>query len=195
MTLKKKLAMGVATGALALSMIGGGTYAYFTSTATASSSFAAGTLDLAVNPSTLIEIADLKPGDFMDRYFTLENNGSLDIKEVLLGTTFTSNNPDFANHLMVKFMQNMDVNGHAYEDSILYEVTLADLANETPDLVEKLANPTGSKAGGITAGDNNNLIVRFEFIETGEDNQNHLQGADLQLEWTFTAKQTDGERR
>ena len=29
MSIKKKLAMGIATGALAVSMIGGGTYAYF----------------------------------------------------------------------------------------------------------------------------------------------------------------------
>ena len=29
MSIKQKLAMGIATGALAVSMIGGGTYAYF----------------------------------------------------------------------------------------------------------------------------------------------------------------------
>lgn len=195
MTIKKKLAMGVATGALAISMISGGTYAYFSSTAKADSSFASGTLNLAVNPSTIINIDNLKPGDYMDRYFTLTNGGSLDISEVLLSTEFTSSNPAFADHIMVKFMQNMDKNGHAYEDSILYEKTLAELVNEKPDLVDKLSNSANFEDGGLGAGDEDNLIVRFEFIETGKDDQNHLQGANLQLEWTFTAKQTDGERR
>ena len=38
MSIKKKLAMGIATGALAVSMIGGGTYAYFSDSETNNSS-------------------------------------------------------------------------------------------------------------------------------------------------------------
>ena len=48
MSLKKKLAMGIATGALAVSMIGGGTYAYFNDVEVNNSTFAAGTLDINV---------------------------------------------------------------------------------------------------------------------------------------------------
>ena len=196
MGLKKKLAMGIATGALAVSMIGGGTYAYFSAETSATSAFAAGTLDLAVNPSVIIDIKDLKPGDFMDRYFTVENTGSLDISEVLLTTKVDSSIPEFGDHLMVKFMQNMDKNGHAYPDSVIYEATLNQLMNEKPDIVDKLSNShTIDNEGGLGAGDTDNLIVRFEFIETGKDDQNHLQGATLDLEWTFTAKQTEGERK
>ena len=54
MSIKKKLAMGIATGALAVSMIGGGTYAYFNDVETSENTFAAGTLDLAVNPEQLL---------------------------------------------------------------------------------------------------------------------------------------------
>ena len=38
MSIKKKLAMSIATGALAVSMIGGGTYAYFNDAETTSTS-------------------------------------------------------------------------------------------------------------------------------------------------------------
>ena len=48
MSIKKKLAMGIATGALAVSMIGGGTYAYFNDVEANNSNFAAGTLDINV---------------------------------------------------------------------------------------------------------------------------------------------------
>lgn len=194
MGIKQKLAMGIATGALAVSMIGGGTYAYFSSTATAESTFKAGTLKLSMNPSEIINIGDLKPGDYMDRRFTLVNDGSLGISEVLLSTVIDTQigDHDLANHIMVKFMQNLDVNGGAYEDNVIYEKTLAQLLTEKPDLVDKLVSGPGLEDGGLGVGDSDDLLVRFEFIDTGENNQNHLQGAGLKLNWTFTAKQFVG---
>ena len=108
MSIKKKLAMGIATGALAVSMIGGGTYAYFNDVETSTNTFAAGTLDLAVNPETIIDVNNLKPGDFMYRGFKLENNGSLDISKVLLTTDFTESVAGFADHIIVEFLINED---------------------------------------------------------------------------------------
>ena len=40
----------------------------------------AGTLDLALNPSTVVNVSNLKPGDTIEKEFKLENKGSLDIK-------------------------------------------------------------------------------------------------------------------
>ena len=62
MSLKKKLGMGVASAALGLSLIGGGTFAYFSDKEVSNNTFAAGTLDLALNPKTIVDIKDLKPG-------------------------------------------------------------------------------------------------------------------------------------
>ena len=42
--------------------------------------FAAGTLDLSLNPSTVVNVSNLKPGDTIEKEFKLENKGSLDIK-------------------------------------------------------------------------------------------------------------------
>ena len=54
--------MGVASAALGLSLIGGGTFAYFSDKEVSNNTFAAGTLDLALNPKTIVDIKDLKPG-------------------------------------------------------------------------------------------------------------------------------------
>ena len=43
--------------------------------------FATGTLDLALNPSTVVNVSNLKPGDTVEKEFKLENKGTLDIKK------------------------------------------------------------------------------------------------------------------
>ncbi len=87
MGLKKKLGLGMATAALGLSLVGGGTFAYFNDTATVNNQFAAGTLNLDVNkdPESAVnfDLRNLKPGDNATRYFVLSNGGSLAIKDVL----------------------------------------------------------------------------------------------------------------
>ncbi|MFP3488745.1 TasA family protein, partial [Staphylococcus sp. SIMBA_130] len=88
MSLKKKLGAGVATAVLGLGLIGGGVFAYFSDTETTNNTFAAGTLDLAANPTTIIDVDNLKPGDIMVREFQLENNGTLDISTVDLATAY-----------------------------------------------------------------------------------------------------------
>ena len=91
MSIKKKLGMGVATAALGLSLVGGGTYAAFNDTATINNHFAAGTLDLEVaknsNKATSFHLDNPKPGDNVQRIFTLNNAASLAIKEVLMDVT------------------------------------------------------------------------------------------------------------
>lgn len=90
MSVKKKLGLGVASAALGLSLVGGGTWAAFNDTATINNHFAAGTLDLVVgkvNQAANFDLGNMKPGDSVKRVFTLNNNGSLAIKEVLLNTT------------------------------------------------------------------------------------------------------------
>jgi spore coat-associated protein N len=90
MSVKKKLGLGVASAALGLSLVGGGTWAAFNDTATINNHFAAGTLDLEVgkvNQAANFDLGNMKPGDEVKRVFILKNKGSLAIKEVLLNTT------------------------------------------------------------------------------------------------------------
>lgn len=194
MSMKKKLGMGVATAVLGLGLIGGGTFAYFSDTAEATGNFAAGTLDLNANPTTVIDVKDIKPGDWMTRSFNLANDGSLDIAEINLATNYTvtgeGNNEgqDFGDHIQVNFLYNADK-----VDGVIYSTTLSELKNLSPDVIEgNILSPwLGERGGKLAAGTSDKLYVQFEFVENNED-QNIFQGDSLELEWTFEGKQGKG---
>lgn len=204
MGLKKKLAMGVATGALAVSMIGGGTYAYFNDVETSTNSFAAGTLNLTLSPEEIINVTNIKPGDWMNRDFTLKNDGTLDISKILLETSYTvtdkgaNNVEDFGKHIRVNFMWNHDksfTGPWTGLDTVVFATTLADLKNMTPDAVaNKVFVPFLEEKGGLKAGNSDKLSVQFEFVDNDLD-QNRFQGDSLELKWKFDAKQTAGQSK
>lgn len=195
MGFKKRLGMGIMSGMLGLSLIGGATYAYFSDTETTTNTFAAGTLDLSVNPTVIIDVDNLQPGDSMTRTFELINNGSLDIKNVTLKTDYTvidakgDNTEDFAKHIQVEFLYNLDK-----LNEVVYETTLADLKNMTPDAIaQNIFIPIiGEK--GLAVGSLDDLVVKFNFVDN-DSNQNQFQGDSLNLKWTFIANQTDGRQR
>jgi spore coat-associated protein N len=199
MSLKKKLGLGVASAALGLSLVGGGTYAYFSDTEVTNNTFAAGTLDLAANPTTIINVNNIKPGDTMLRTFALENNGTLNIKNVILDTDYSvtdvgSNNArDLGEHIRVNFLLNVDK-----LDVPVFSTSLATLKNMSPEAVqEELDRVLGDDrwgTEGLKAGSRDVLAVQFQFVDDGTD-QNEFQGDSLSLEWKFTANQTDGEAR
>jgi spore coat-associated protein N len=206
MSLKKKLGLGVASAALGLSLIGGGTYAYFNDVEETNNTFAAGTLDLAVNPTTIIDVDNLKPGDVMYRTFDLVNGGSLDISKVNLTTSYTvdtatANSDDFGKHILVHFLENADktawgFGGVDYND-VISSTTLYDLQNMTPDAVESVTAWWawfGGEDSGLPAGTSDDMNVLFEFVDNDAD-QNEFQGDALNLKWTFEAEQTEGESR
>ncbi|UII56513.1 CalY family protein [Cytobacillus spongiae] len=205
MSIKTKLGMGIASAALGLSLIGGGTFAYFNDTAETTSKFTAGTLDLNASPTTIIDIGNLKPGDWMTRSFNLHNNGSLDIARVLLKTDYTvtgagdNAGDDFGKHIRVNFLYNSDKEtappGSIPASHVIYSTTLFDLKSMTPDAVEnKIFVPFLEENDGLKAGTSDKLYVQFEFVDNGND-QNHFQGDSLQLKWTFEGKQGAGERK
>jgi spore coat-associated protein N len=89
MGIKKQLGLGMATAALGLSLVGGGTFAYFNDVDTINNKLANGTLDLAIKPgegtqAINFDLSNLKPGDSVTRRFKLDADGSLAIKKVLM---------------------------------------------------------------------------------------------------------------
>jgi len=193
MSFTKKVSKGILTAGLGLSLVGGGTFAYFSDTVNTQNTFAAGTLDLAVNPNMVVNIGNLKPGDEIYREFTLENNGTLDIGKVLLDTKYTvedwksDNTDDFAKHIKVTIMYNT-----SSATVPIVETTLYDLQNQKPDLTaidEFVGNTT--VPDGIPAAGKEKMFVLFEFVDNGE-NQNIFQGDKLKVDWTFNAEQTAG---
>ncbi len=195
MNIKKQLGTGILSAALGLSLIGGGTYAYFSDSETTNNTFAAGTLDLVAEPTEIIQVENIKPGDSMIRDFELQNNGSLDIDKVLLATDYNvadasgDNTEDFGQHIQVEFLYNADK-----LDEVIYETTLAELKEMTPEAVnEHVFDPLLGEQG-LPVDSIDDLVVKFNFVDNGED-QNQFQGDSLNLEWTFTATQSAGEEK
>ena|SRR5699024_557136 len=195
MGVKKRIGMGIMSAALGLTLIGGGTYAYFSDSETTNNTFAAGTLDLSVNPSTIVEVDELQPGDSVTRDFELVNNGSLDIEKVTLDTEYNvidaegDNTEDFGEHIQVEFLYNADK-----LDEVVYETTLAELKDLNPEVVgEHVFSPMLGE-DGLPTGELDDLVVKFNFVDNGED-QNQFQGDSLELEWQFTAEQGTGDEK
>lgn len=192
MNFKRKLGSSLMVATLGLTLISGGAYAYFSDTATSNNTFAAGTMDLSINPTEIIRVNNMKPGDSMIRHFELHNNGTLDIDKVLLNTSYQvidangNNTEDFAEHIQVEFMYNEDK-----LNEVIYETSLADLKDMTMEAInEHIIHPILGK--GLAVGDHDGFVVKFNFVDNGKD-QNQFQGDSLSLEWTFTATQTEGE--
>lgn len=195
MNLKKQLSMGLLSAVLGLTLIGSGTYAYFSDSVETNNTFAAGTLDLSVNPTQIINVDNIKPGDSFIRDFELHNNGTLDIGEVLLETSYTvldakgDNTEDLGEHIEVEFLYNMDK-----LDEVIYKTTLAELRDMKPGVInEKVFEPIFDEEG-LPAGAMNDLVVKFNFIDNGED-QNQFQEDSINLSWVFNAQQTKGVQR
>lgn len=193
MGFKKQLGMGIGAAALGITLIGGGTFAYFSSSETSNNTFAAGELDLSMEPKKVVDLDNMKPGDTVTEDFELRNNGTLDIKEVLLETDYSvvdakgDNTEDFGEHIEVEFLYNADK-----MDEVIYETTLAELKDMEPEAVNEEVFEDFLGEGGLEAGDEDDLVVKFEFVDNDED-QNQFQGDELNLEWTFNAQQGDSE--
>ncbi|MDM5318127.1 TasA family protein [Fictibacillus sp. b24] len=189
----KTVSKGVMTAALGLSLMGGGTFAYFSDTFETKNTFASGTLDLSINPNAVVNIDNIKPGDEVYREFTFENKGSLDIYQVLLDTKYTvedakaDNTDDLANHIKVTIMYNT-----SSATVPVVETTLAQLKEQQPDLtaIDEFVGTT-QRPDGIPPGEKEKMFVLFQFVDNGED-QNQFQGDKLQVDWTFNAKQAPG---
>lgn len=195
MGIKKTLGLGVASAALGLSLIGGGTFAYFSDTAQHQQTFAAGTLDLNTDPNVGVTISNLKPGDTVTKKFKLVNSGSLDIGSIVLNTTTKivdvgSNNGtnDLAKFIKVQFLSNKDKGPNGIGQVVVFEKTLDELKNLHPDLEDKDWFNIWGEAEGIKAGTDDSFEVRFIFVDNNQ-NQNFFQGDSLELTWNFEAKQ------
>lgn len=195
MNVKKTLGLGVVSAALGLTLVGGGTFAYFSSTSTTSASFNNGTLSLKSDPSVIVNLSNLKPGDTIKRDFKLKNDGSLDISKVILHTSSVitdalgdNGSHNFKNDIIVTFLNNNDK-----KQPELLVISLADLENQSPDLVARgfLGTLLNGEKSGIKAGTSDNLTVQFAFKEDFQP-QNYYQGDTLALTLNFEANQDAG---
>lgn len=195
MNLKKQFALTLASVGLGAALIGGGTFAYFNDKEEANNTFAAGTLDLSVNPEVVFDVANMKPGDWADRWYNITNSGSLDIKNVYLTTSYdvtdaNNNNgsEDLGKHMVVELMDNFEQGKRVILRETIYDLSQKQGTNR-PDLLKAYNEATGQS---LASGEVNNIAVRIIFVDNGED-QNIFQGDGLQMKWAFEATQTAGK--
>lgn len=175
MSLKKKMGLGIMSGALGLSLIGGGTWAAFNDVETIDNTFKAGTLDLVTNTDTLFDISNMKPGDHITKSLTLTNNGSLPIDEILL--TGSSDNWENKGEWNTKsaFLSQflVEVAGHT--------VTLADVAHGTNS--QKITFE-GLGVAALAPG----ASIDFEAKVTFKDDKTRKEGS-----WEYVQNKYQGE--
>lgn len=196
MNVKKKLGFALTTAMFGFVLLIGGTYAYFSDQEVTNNSFAAGTLDLSVNETAIINLVNLKPGDTMLREFAISNDGSLKIENVFLETAYAvtdvgnDNVDDFGKHIKVNFLWNWQ-----QESEPIFETTLYDLQQMDPDVVKRdIWDPLWEQRGGLETDETHDFWVEFEFVDNDAE-QNMYQGDGLDLEWAFNATQSAGEEK
>ncbi|SDL91133.1 TasA family protein [Bacillus sp. OK048] len=192
MSIKKKLGLGIASAALGLSLVGGGTFAYFSATTQATAEFQAGTLKLSAHPTEIINIKNIKPGDWMQRTFNLQNDGSLDIHTINLATNYSTGGAvdQFGKNLGDYIQVEVLYHGQPANSMPIYLSTLSELRSMSPEILHETLSghvPTAD----LKKGETHPFIVKFKFLDNGAD-QNAFQGEWLRLEWTFNAKQGTG---
>lgn len=194
MGIKQQLGLGVGTAVLGLTLIGGGTFAYFSDSSETNNTFAAGTLSLDAEPTEVIDVDNLKPGDSMIRDFELQNNGSIDIDTVTLETDYTvidaegDNTEDFGDFIEVEFLYNAD-----NLDEVIFETTLSELQDMEPEAISEHIFYPDLGDDGLPVDEFHDLVVKFNFVSDVEEDLNQFQGDALELEWTFVGTQADGE--
>lgn len=178
--IKKEIVSSLILAFLGLGLIVGGTNAYFSDTKETANTFELGLMNLGINKESIIQLDDFIPGDTVQGDFELTNDGSVDMQEVVLHSSYelidkgqNNNGDDLGNHINVEFL---------HHESVLFEKLLSELNGNPIKILNEFT--AGSKA--------EKFIVRFHFIDNGE-NQNHFQGDILNLKWGFEAAQRDGK--
>jgi spore coat-associated protein N len=207
MGIKKKLGLGLASAAMGLSLIGGGTFAYFNDTATLHNSFESGTLVLDIeqvhNFPINFDLENIKPGQSWERQFTLANNGSLDFGNTFM--TVTNAGQDNALLDTLKVFYFVDSTAPVFDPTApdagyllinSQDITLREAMNG--QWAGKIKAPYITTDGklnltplGQTAGTDNKYRMMIKFPETGAP-QNTLQGLSVDVNFNFDARQVPG---
>lgn len=219
MGIKSQLVAGMLSAALGLTLVGGGTWAYFNDTAEIRNHFATGTLDLKVgaigNSPINFNLGNMKPGDSIERKFELKNIGSLAIKEVLMelgnvqssfGDGSNQNTLDFLGQFKIDIFVQGYSNNNGNIIKSLKTLTLRDLQykNETnlKDIVDNthmvgnrinIATTYNNNYDGIplVPGDTDSVTMIITFVDDGT-NQNRFQDKWLNFSFMLEATQWAG---
>ena len=200
--LNRKIATSFLSIAMVLAVVGTGTYAFFTGTATSSANtFATGNLDLDIddnnenvtqNVTASIVGSNMVPGGTASTGFiSLHNSGTVDIAEIEMTTTATetadpgndSNLGDVINLTVLSGNDNTCTSGQ-----VSHTDTLATLFGGTSPLtLSELNGQTFDAFPGITAGGADKYICISAQMDSGAGNA--YQGDAVSVDFLFTGNQ------
>ncbi|MFF0829666.1 TasA family protein [Brevibacillus sp. NPDC003359] len=188
---KSQFMIALAAVGVGSALVGGATFAYFSDQEVVNNTFAAGTLDLSVNKQVVYDVKNIKPGDYMVRYFTIKNSGTLDIEKVLMHSKYTvsdakgdNGTEDFGDHLYVEFLTS---DGQV----ILLNESLGELQRKTSNGQSPDISTLYTSLKKLPVGDEDTIAMKVIFKENGQD-QNKFQGDTLSLTWNLEAFQGKG---
>jgi spore coat-associated protein N len=202
MGIKKQLGLGLASAALGLSLIGGGTFAYFNDTATLHNSFESGTLVLdlenAWNFPINFDLENIKPGDSWERQFVLANNGSLDFGDTFMTVTSADNNALLDTLKVTYFVDASGTNAGEYLLINSKDITLREaIAGQYDGKIKSQFIKDGKlnlTPTGQATGTDNRFRMMISFPEAGVP-QNELQGLSVDVDFNFDARQVPGSHQ
>lgn len=182
MNAKKNIILGLIIGLLGISLVSGGTYAYFSNTKHTDNKIVAGIMELDINDNQgiLFEFENMQPGEEFSYSFHMMNTGSLNMKDIELYSESIIKdregkvvNNGFENQILITGIK---ING----DSIFNgNKTLQELKTTPINLVD------------IFEVDEQKIQVIVYFQLDLDESQVEFQGNTMELKWTFQATQED----
>jgi len=208
--INKKIALSLLSIVSALVIVGGATFAFFSSSATSESNlFGAGDLVLQlddVNESTpvgtvtaSIGASDFAPGADVDGFISLHNDGSIGIAEVEFGATVTETNDggaasNLADVLLLKVEVDTNTGTNGVCDTPSDITAAMDLAVGNNDGTLRLSELDGDVYDAITPGlapgVTRDLCINVEFESTAGD---EYQNDAISVDFDFTGNQDSSQ--
>ena len=185
MKMNKQIVMTMFSVLLGAMLIGGGTYAYFSSTVTSTdNTFSAGkiVLDNTKSESVKFAFTNVQPGSTQTKGFKIDNTTSTLDSKLTAKLEYTPSAPDLASQLIVTSLKfaGDDITSPVAAKTVGTDLTLSDLRNVTFILAENLDHTAGEKI----------FEVGIKFDDTAETNHNIYQDKSIiDAKFTFEARQ------
>jgi predicted ribosomally synthesized peptide with SipW-like signal peptide len=191
---RRRVLGGMATLGVAAAAAGAGTYAAFSDTEQSNDNqVSAGTLDLTFGgsdgPVEAVSISNAVPGDSNTGTLTLTNDGSVDgTLDISVADVSSSggDNPE------AEGQTSSEDTGAELEEAVDLTLTLETGSGSTSVYDDTVANlSTASLQSGISlnSGNSKDLEIRYEVNPKNGQNDNHLQGDTLSVDFDFTLTQ------
>lgn len=203
MGFKKSIGLSIASALLGIALLGGGTYAAFTTETESNNSLKAGVIDLTLGDEVLFNLSQFKPGDTVEKSFHLRNDGNMVIGDIELITDYEvidlnndNGNIDLGDYIEVEYIINDGTSIIQSQNKIVERKTLSYLKdNVITGLSRHVPRGQDEYQYELRPGTRHYVRAKIKFVDTNRIDQNIFQGDEIKFRWTFNGKQEEGTER